>query len=170
MILFQLLHESNTGGGEAAQDSGVRGKKRGGKSRGGFFFFKHFFLYGSANIPEPARGEIFNKGLESSFCSLSVGLQTFRVACCSLLGAAGEELFNVKPWVEADFLTHFLVSNLIAGYFHADVGVVASVLRLYAQQKMRGKLKFSMFLSLYRGTSGINMCFFFLWPCVECDH
>lgn len=53
-------------------------------------------LHRAANIPEPATEEIFYKGLDSSFCLLSVGLQTFRVACCSLLGAAGEELFSVK--------------------------------------------------------------------------
>lgn len=61
-----------------------------------------------ANVPEPASKEtIFKKGLESSFCSLSVGLQIFRVACCSLLGAAGEELFNVKTLRSNRFFNPF---------------------------------------------------------------
>lgn len=36
---------------------------------------------------------MFDSGLFSPFCSLPAALQTFRVACCSLLGAAGGGFF-----------------------------------------------------------------------------
>lgn len=48
---------------------------------------------------------MFDSGLYSSFCSLPAALQTFRVACCSLLGAAGGGF--LEQW--ADFQSMFFV-------------------------------------------------------------
>lgn len=79
----KVLHDLNRIGGKATRE--LREKKNVERKKK---TIKHL----AANIPEAE--EIFYPGLESSFCSLPVGLQTFRVACCSLLGAAGRELFK----------------------------------------------------------------------------
>lgn len=87
LLVSQLLHDLNRNGDEATRESWEK-RGRGGKKAGREFA-------SSGQHTWTSREEIFYKGLLSSFCSLSGGLQTFRVACCSLLGAAGEELFSV---------------------------------------------------------------------------
>lgn len=117
-FLLQLLHDLNRNSDETTQGSCVeKGEKRAQKNR-------QRFLHRAANIPEPARAEIFYKGLDSSFflpalsrTSNLPGRLLFTSGCCrrGIVQCENTELKLI-------FLTHFLVSN-----FLVDV-IVASAL------------------------------------------